>query len=567
MSETSFLSLPLLLELLETVAITTVLAYVFSKTSAFDVMTPIGRKTRRRNWVWMYAFFTGMAILGTYLGIPVMGAIANTRATGAVLAGLLGGPWMGLGVGLTAGLHRYSLGGFTDVACGLSTVVEGLVGGFAMLAWRWRRANQPPAPLLAFSAAFVAECLQMLIILAVARPYVDAEALVSIIAIPMILMNAIGAGLFASIVQDQQRGREQHGAHYARLALEVGEKSIALLKCGLTEESAGKLVRLLRETLPVGAVAVTGREQLLAFEGIGADHHHVGSPVGSKQTMVAVQEGRVHFLDGERDRYQCPISADCPLSAALIVPLTVEDEVVGTIKLFEPHGRRFPEVFRSFGEGIARLMSAQLLLARFEEQRKLLLSSELKLVQAQINPHFLFNALAAIRAVIRVDPEQGRDLLGHLSDFLRSNLKAPTPDVTLAEELNHVGSYLEIEKARFGERLSVEVDVPKDYAPLRLPTFTLQPLVENAIKHGLRDKVEDGVVRISAQRTGNDILLAVEDNGGTYCPNGHAASGLGLSLVHRRVESWGGPGYGTRVDCQPGERTRVTVRIPSRRAL
>ena len=446
---------------------------------------------------------------------------------------------MGLAVGLTAGLHRYSLGGFTDLACGLSTVAEGLVGGLAFVLWRRLGRGPALAPWLAFATAIVAECTQMIIILLIAQPYADAEALVRLIAVPMILMNAIGCGLFASIVNDQRRSREQHAAHYARLALEVGEKSIALLKSGLNTESAGQLVRILRETLPVSAVAVTDREQVLAFDGLGSDHHRAGSPVGSKETLATVAAGRVHFLDGEREQYRCAISDDCPLSSALVVPLMVEDDVVGTIKLFEPKGRPFPEVYRSFGEGIARLMSAQLLLARLDEQRKLLLSSELKLVQAQINPHFLFNALAAVRAVIRVNPAEGRALIGHLSDFLRSNLKASTPDVTLEEELDHVGAYLEIEKARYGDRLTVNIDVPGDYRPFRVPTFTLQPLVENAIKHGLRDKIDDAVVRISAAREGADLLLAVEDNGGAYQPASSSDHGLGLSLVNRRIESWG----------------------------
>ncbi|MEL6189195.1 MAG: histidine kinase, partial [Myxococcota bacterium] len=436
------------------------------------------------------------------------------------------------------------------------------------------------------------ECVQMLIILGLARPYADAEALVSIIALPMISMNAIGAGLFASIVEDQHRSRELHAAHYARLALEVGEKSIGLLKHGLTRDAADRLVELLRETLPVAAVAVTGvRRRLpeattaaappprrepaeahrddhenvvLAFGGLGEDHHHAGNDVRCSEVLDAVKYGRVEFLDGDRSRYRCPIDPHCPLSSALIVPFKVDEEVLGTIILFEPRGRPFTEVFRSFGEGLANLLSAQLLQARLQEQRKLLISSELKLLQAQINPHFLFNALTAIRAVVPSDPAKARELIGHLGDFLRNNLREAAPDVSLAEELALVGAYLEIEKARFGERLSVDVDVPGDYATVRLPTFTLQPLVENAIKHGLSDKVDDGRIRISATREGGDIVLAVEDNGGTYVSGSSPSPGLGLSLVDRRVSSWGGPGYGTSVSCDPGHATRVSVRIPSR---
>lgn len=574
MDGNSGVGVSLLVELLEAVALITVLAYAFSKTRAFEFVTsggwpPEGRQALKP-WVGMYLFFTGMAVLGTYLGVPVLGAIANTRATGAVLAGLLGGARLGLAVGATAGLHRYLLGGFTGVACGLSTVAEGLTGAVVGALWR-RRGGTRPQPVVAFVAALVAECLQMAIILLLAEPYAEAEALVYAIALPMISMNAIGAGLFASIVEDQRRSRELNAAHFARLALEVGEKSITLLKAGFTPEAAKEWVSLLRETLPVAAVAVTGRKNgadgenvMLAFGGLGDDHHHGGDEIRCPRVLDAVAHGQVEFLDGDSARYECPVDPDCPLSSALIVPLVVDEEVLGTIILFEPRGRPFAEVFRSFGEGLASLLSAQLLQARVQEQRKLLVSSELKLLQAQINPHFLFNALTAIRAIVHSDPVRARELIAHLGDFLRSNLRKTTPDVALEDELALVGAYLEIEKARFGERLSVEVHVPGHYSKVRVPTFTLQPLVENAIKHGLSDKVEQGCIRISAAQEGQDIVLSVEDNGGSYQPPSESASGLGLSLVDRRVASWGGPGYGTQVSCSPGERTCVSVRIPSR---
>ena len=548
-------------DLLEQVAVSTVLAYLFSKFPGFGFLALPG--SARRFHFGLYLFFSAMAILGTYLGVPVQGAIANSRAMGAVLAGLLGGPTLGLAVGATAGLHRYFLGGFTDVACGLSTTVEGLIGGLVASALSRRGVDDLPlAPRIAFGVTFGAECVQMLIILAVARPFADAWSLVRTIGLPMITMNAVGAYLFASVLRDQNKVRDEYGARYARLALEIAERSIALLGSGLTPENAGKLARVFRDALPVGAVAVTDRHRVLAFEGLGADHHQVGSPVGSPETKETVRAGEVYFLDGEQSRYRCAVSPHCPLNSALIVPLKVEDDVVGTIKLFEPRGQQFREVHRSFGEGVARLLSAQLLRVRLEEQRKLLLASELKLVQAQINPHFLFNALNAIRAVIRMDPGKSRDLVTHLADFLRANLRRTEGDVTLAEELEHVRAYLEIEKARYGDRLAVDVDVPDCCLGTRLPVFTLQPIVENAIKHGLKDVVADGKVRIAVRRDENAIVVDVEDNGGNYTSPDGAADGLGLSLVRRRIEWWAGHQYGTSVLCNPGIMTRVSIRLP-----
>jgi two-component system, LytTR family, sensor kinase len=161
----------------------------------------------------------------------------------------------------------------------------------------------------------------------------------------------------------------------------------------------------------------------------------------------------------------------------VIVPIQLEGAVLGTVQLFEPESRRFLDVTRTLGEGLGAVLSSQLLASRFQEQKHLLVVSELKLLQAQVNPHFLFNALNTIVAVTRTDPARARELLVNLSQFFRKNLKRKSETSTLREELDHVGAYLEIEKARLGDRLQVTVDVDPALLDLRLPTFTLQPLI------------------------------------------------------------------------------------------
>ena len=113
----------------------------------------------------------------------------------------------------------------------------------------------------------------------------------------------------------------------------------------------------------------------------------------------------------------------------------------------------------------------------------MLTQSEIKLLHAQVNPHFLFNALNTIKAVVRRDSEQASQLVQDLSTFFRKNLKRPSEIVTLADEIEHVNAYLQIEKARFQARLQVSLNVPDALAHQQLPAFTLQPIVENAIKH------------------------------------------------------------------------------------
>ncbi len=174
--------------------------------------------------------------------------------------------------------------------------------------------------------------------------------------------------------------------------------------------------------------------------------------------------------------------------------------MIGTIKLYEAKNRLFSSINRTLGEGIAQLLSAQILAGQYERQKALLTQSEIKLLHARVNPHFLFNALNTLKAVIRRDSDQAGQLVQYLSTFFRKNLKRPTEIVTLADEIEHVNAYLQIEKARFQANLQIQMAVPEGLAHHQLPAFTLQPIVENAIKHGTSQHLGVGEITIRASR-------------------------------------------------------------------
>jgi two-component system LytT family sensor kinase len=231
------------------------------------------------------------------------------------------------------------------------------------------------------------------------------------------------------------------------------------------------------------------------------------------------------------------------------------------VQLFEPRHRRFLNMNKSLGEGLAALLSSQLVIARFQEQKSLLVMSELKLAQAQVNPHFLFNALNTIIAILRRDSDRARDLLIHLSNFFRKNLKRASDVSTLEEELEHVRAYLEIETARFEGRIDVRTEIDPGLLTLRMPAFTLQPLVENAFKHGFSSTLGDGHAVIRAYRDGATAVVTIEDNAGAWQAPKEGA-GLGMQIVDKRVKNLYGEGWGLSVECVPQELTRVTVRLP-----
>lgn len=553
----------IVLSLLQQMCVYLVLAYMLSKTPVFLPLLNISSRLDIK--LATYSLFSLFCILGTYFGLQVNDAIANTRAIGAVMGGLFGGPLVGFAVGLTGGLHRYTLGGFTDLACAVSTTAEGLIGGFFHLYFVLRQQKSLLFnSWIVFAITLIAEIAQMVIILLIAKPFDQAFTLVSTIAAPMIIANSVGAALFMSILQDRKTIFEQYSAAFSRRALRIAERTVGILSESFSSDNADKVARIIYEETNVAAVAITDQEKILAFIGVGDDHHKPNYPISSSSTIQSLEENRIIYLDGKEKAYQCSISADCKLGSVLIIPLRAGDRVIGTIKLYERKRKLFSSINIAMAEGIAELLSSQILHGEYQEKKILLSKAEIKLLQAQVNPHFLFNALNTISAVIRRDPNKARSLIQHLSQFFRSNLKQNVETVTLKEEIQHVNSYLTIEQARFSDRLSVSIDIPESLSAASLPSFTLQPLVENAIKHGTATLLSDGVIKIYTKPTTLGNIIIVEDNAGNYTAPQKESSGLGMQIVNQRLIHYFGEKSKLLVDVKPEVYTRMSFLLPDK---
>jgi two-component system, LytTR family, sensor kinase len=551
----------LALQLAEALSVFVVIFYLYCRSPAFRPLKPDWPRPRGK--IRLYLVFTGIAILGNYLGVPVVEgqAIVNARAVGSTLAGLLGGPVLGLLVGATAGLHRVTaLSGAAALPGAISTTLEGLLGGLVHH-WLKRRPERLMTPRVAFLTTLVGEIVHMAIVLFLTRDPRAAE-IVRAIAPAMVIANPIGAALFMAVLLERQREQDRVAASSSARALKVADRTLRLLARGIGRDTAGELAAIIREETSVGAVCVTDTERVLGWSGMASDHHLPGNPIASPYTRQSIAENAVVFADGVRQAYDCTVSPTCPLHSMVIAPLQVDGVVVGTVQLFEPRGRRFLNMNKSLGEGLAAVLSGQLLIARYQEQKSLLVMSELKLAQAQVNPHFLFNALNTIIAILRRDADRARELLIHLSHFFRKNLKRSSDVSTIEEELEHVGAYLEIEKARFEGRITVDTEVDPALLSVRVPAFTLQPLVENAFKHGFSETLGPGRATIRVRRRDGAAVIEIEDSAGAWAePAGK--TGLGMQIVDKRVKNLYGEAFGVSVSCVPNELTRVTVRLPA----
>lgn len=202
-------------------------------------------------------------------------------------------------------------------------------------------------------------------------------------------------------------------------------------------------------------------------------------------------------------------------------------------------------------------------------------SAELALLQAQINPHFLYNTLDTIVWLTEMEKnEQAVEMVTSLSAFFRSSLSNGRDIITLREEEQHVRSYLEIQQVRYKDILDYSIEIDASLAEYEIPKLTLQPLVENALYHGIKQKRGQGFIRVSGTPCGDTISLIVEDNGAGMdeeCLKKVRGAlvreqeiGFGLSTVHERLQLLFGPEYGLQIDSEAGKGTRVSVKIPKR---
>ncbi|GAA2695262.1 MULTISPECIES: histidine kinase [Actinosynnema] len=334
------------------------------------------------------------------------------------------------------------------------------------------------------------------------------------------------------------------------------------LRAGLVPDAARKSARHLRTLLGTPALALTDEEQVVAWEGAG--EHHSAEALGLAREVFAT--GRTRAFD-----VSCP-EPDCPVHTAVLAPLTVEGRVVGVLAAYSREASA--GLVRATNE-VARWASGQLELAELDRSRTRLVEAEVRALRAQISPHFIYNSLSAIASYVRTNPERARTLLLDFADFTRYSFRRAGDFTTLSEELKSIDQYLALERARFGERLQVTLQIAPEVLPVTVPFLCLQPLVENAVRHGMEGKVGPGLISITAEDAGDEARITVEDDGIGMDPEAlrrtlagkvGATAGIGLGNIDERLRRCYGDDYGLVVETAQGLGTKVSVRVPKYRA-
>ncbi len=332
------------------------------------------------------------------------------------------------------------------------------------------------------------------------------------------------------------------------------------LSDGLTPDAADKAGRHLLSILGARAVAICDAAGLLGWTGPG-EHHGPDAHAHASGTRTS---GTTSVIGSDVVTCSDP---DCPIRSAVIAPLLAEGKVVGTLTAYGPAASA--GLARATGE-LARWVSAELDVAELGRTRTRAMEAELRALRAQISPHFIYNSLGAIASFVRTDPERARELLLEFADFTRYALRRGGSFTTLAEELRNVERYLVLEQARFGERLQVSLLIAPEVLPVRVPYLAVQPLVENAVRHGLATKEGVGHVTITASDQGGMAEISIDDDGVGSDPEQvqrvldgqSAADSVGLGNVDARLRQVYGDEFGLVVETAVGAGTRVSFRVP-----
>ena len=461
------------------------------------------------NQISLGLIFGLLSISCTYTGLNFQGAVVNTRVISTVAAGLVGGAVSGIFAGLLSGAHRYLFDpcGFTSLACGLGTICFGLIGS---LAYHWFQ-RQKRRNLALIGLVLLAELVQCVLILLLCKPFAAAVALEMAILLPKMITNSLGLVMFMSLLDRLNRNLTIELVEQQNLALFIAQACLPYLREGMGNRQAlQKTTETVRATLPEFQVVITDREQVLAASGIELSQDALPAPA-----RQAIEEEALVVVHGYRDEDNSLLS---PNQASIAAPLTWDGQVVGILMLVVPMGPNLIlEADIRTAEGLAQLFSTMLELSELQHQVELRQQAEFRALQSQINPHFLFNALNTISALCTTNPDRAKENILTLANYFRQTLSINEEFVTLKQELSNVDNYLALTKARFEDAIHVSWELPEDLTALQLPPLILQPIVENAIRHG-GTTPDNRYVRIQITQDSHRAYIQVSDHGHGFPP-------------------------------------------------
>lgn len=381
----------------------------------------------------------------------------------------------------------------------------------------------------------------------------------------VVMLGILALGLAGSVIFILARwnSRRRRADGSALAALHSVAETLPFLTEGLDPAKSDKCATRLAKMLGVNAVAIADEKRIVGSTGLtGRDLERTAEALSRTEVSrrPAVHHHRQQSAAGCSD-------PSCIGQDHASIGLYLEGQQLGAVRVFTDDANR--RLVQAVGEAAA-LFEAQLAVREVRRARGLQTEAELESLRAQISPHFIYNALNVIASFISSDPERARALIVDFAKYTRYSFRRSGPFTPLSDELKAIESYLALQKARYGSRLRVNLEISPESLSTRIPYLSLQPLVENAVRHGIEAKEGEGHISISAHDEGAVTVVAIEDDGaGMDSERLRAAlSGeleghhVGLRNVDTRMRQTYGEAFGLVVETGLGAGTLITLRIP-----
>lgn len=506
-----------------------------------------------KNKLHIIAFFSLLGILNTYWSSWGVSWLINTSSIFIIVAGLVGGPLIGFSTGLLIAGH-YILFIHTKAALisGCFLLFEGLLAGF-LSPWFKRKKELLPH---AIGISFLFASSHIIVLALFCHPYTFTPSIEDC-ALQVMITTALGTGCFIGIIKDSYKQKDILEGLAAKIALNVTNSSISVLQNGFDQDAAQKITEnILQNVKSFDVVCITSNSQLLGFAACEQEQPFLNYLKEDLKTMLS-------------ENFCLPDKKLSVLTSYLALPLANGTATIGYLCVGHIVADKISTFEIKLTEGIATMLSTHIEINQIKERTKLLADAEIKALQAQINPHFLFNALNTISYYCGVQPQTAKKLINYLADYYRQNLADPNTLISLRQELQHISAYINIEIARFGNRLKINYDID-DTAFFKVPALILQPIIENSVKHGLRPKLDGGTITITVKSCATCFFISVHDDG-IGIPETKLASllqdtpdrnSIGLININKRLLAIYGPDNGLHIISTYGTGTTVSFKIP-----
>jgi two-component system sensor histidine kinase LytS len=431
----------------------------------------------RKHTILFIILFSVMSICGTYWNVSAGGGIINFRAVGIILGGFVGGPIVGTVTGLITGFHRaFFIQTDASFIHGGLSILQGIAAGF--LSKRLKSHHQQ-LWLWAFIDALVLELLFWMFFAFLTFPQsLDNPYGFFSLSLPIIVTNTIAVSLFYMVIEFFIHQRDSEKTQTTRTTFNAVAALFATLHDGFNNTNIASIAELVTSSLPnLTWTAISYKDHLYIHTNYRNDTDR-----NQGDAEIAILKLQKKLPD---------------MPHLMTLPVMYHHDTVGYIIAAKSKGDTFTKMGIEFLHGICHVMEAIYEYDKMKEEENLLAEAEIRALQAQINPHFLYNTLNTISYYVRSDPDTARKLIQYLSDYFRHSLNNPSKLIPLSEELHVIESYTELERARFGDRLKITYDFPKDKLDtIQVPPLLLQPLVENAVIHGIFKRPEGGKIKV-----------------------------------------------------------------------